>query len=140
MLGKLKAGALPLEKLIITKSLRSGYKNPRSIAHKVLADRIGQRDQGNEPRPGDRMQFIYIKGAKKGLQGDRIETPAFIKAHDLPIDYSHYITNQVMKPLQQVFGLVLDEMAGYKPMEGTEKKVEQHKLAEVKRLVFADFL
>ncbi len=140
MLGKLKAGALPLEKLIITKSLRSGYKNPKSIAHKVLADRIGERDQGNQPRPGDRMQFIFIKGAKKGLQGDRIETPAFIKAHNLPIDYAHYVTNQVMKPLQQVFGLVLDEMPGYKPIEGTDKKVEQHKMAEVKRLVFAEFL
>ena len=34
----------PLDKLIITKSLRSNYKNPAQIAHKVLADRMGKRD------------------------------------------------------------------------------------------------
>ena len=31
----------PLEKLIITKKLNSFYKNPKSIAHKVLAERMG---------------------------------------------------------------------------------------------------
>ena len=31
-------------KLVITKSLRGEYKNPKTIAHKVLADRIGKRD------------------------------------------------------------------------------------------------
>ena len=51
----------PIEKLIITKSLRSNYKNPRQIAHKVLADRMGERDPGNKPSSGDRIPFAYIK-------------------------------------------------------------------------------
>jgi DNA polymerase elongation subunit (family B) len=55
----------PIEKLIITKSLRSGYKNPQSIAHKVLADRITARDPGNKPGPGDRIQFVYISNKRK---------------------------------------------------------------------------
>ena len=42
-------GNCAIEKLIITKSLRSNYKNPRQIAHKVLADRIAKRDPGNKP-------------------------------------------------------------------------------------------
>ena len=29
-----------IKKLVITKSLRSGYKNPQQIAHKVLADKL----------------------------------------------------------------------------------------------------
>ena len=33
-----------MDKLIITKSLNGFYKNPDSIAHKVLADRMGKRD------------------------------------------------------------------------------------------------
>ena len=28
----------PIDKLIVTKSLRSHYRNPKQIAHKVLAD------------------------------------------------------------------------------------------------------
>ena len=101
----------PMEKLIITKSLRSGYKNPQSIAHKVLADRITARDPGNKPGSGDRIPFVYINTKnKKALQGEKIETPNFIKEQGLKIDYSFYITNQIMKPVQQVFALVLEKI------------------------------
>jgi hypothetical protein len=108
-------GNIPIEKLIITKSLRSFYKNPQGVAHKVLADRIGQREPGNKPTSGDRVPFVYIvtKAAAKGkkmLQGDKIETPTFIKENNLQIDYSFYITNQIMKPLLQLFGLVLEDI------------------------------
>ena len=48
-----------MDKLVITKSLRSGYKNPDQIAHKVLADRIGKRDPGNKPSVG-RPSSIYL--------------------------------------------------------------------------------
>ena len=101
----------PMDKLIITKSLRSGYKNPQTIAHKVLADRITARDPGNKPGPGDRIPFVYINTTnKKALQGDKIETPNYIKEQGLKIDYTFYITNQIMKPLQQVFALVLEKI------------------------------
>jgi DNA polymerase elongation subunit (family B) len=100
-----------MDKLIITKSLRSGYKNPQSIAHKVLADRITARDPGNKPGPGDRIPFVYISSKdKKALQGEKIETPTFIIENKLKIDYSFYITNQIMKPVQQVFALVLEKI------------------------------
>ena len=108
-------GNVPIEKLIITKSLRSFYKNPQGVAHNVLADRIGAREPGNKPSSGDRVPFVYIvtKAESKGqkiLQGDRIETPSFIKENNLKIDYSFYITNQIMKPLLQLFGLVLEDI------------------------------
>ena len=93
-----------MDKLIISKSIRSDYKNPKQIAHKVLADRITARDPGNKPASGDRIPYVYIHNPKRGaLQGDKIETPAIIVENKLKIDYGHYITNQVMKPVQQVF-------------------------------------
>ena len=108
-----------MDKLVITKSLRSGYKNPKQIAHKVLADRIGKRDPGNKPSVGDRVAYIYIVNPdKKALQGDRIETPEFIKENKVKINYSFYITNQLMKPLQQVFALVLEELPSFKKKMG----------------------
>ena len=36
---------IPMEKLIISKSLNGFYKNPEAIAHKVLADRIKERSR-----------------------------------------------------------------------------------------------
>lgn len=114
-LKELIVGNVEMDKLVITKSLRSFYKCPKSIAHKVLADRIGLREPGNKPTSGDRIAYVYFvtpktcKG-KKILQGDKIETPAFIRENRLPIDYSFYISNQIMKPLLQLFGLVLEEL------------------------------
>jgi DNA polymerase elongation subunit (family B) len=102
---------IPVTKFIISKSLRSGYKNPQQIAHKVLADRMTLRDPGNKPQSGDRIPYIYIHNSNKhALQGDKIETPDYIRDHKLSIDYSHYITNQIMKPVQQVFALVLEKI------------------------------
>jgi DNA polymerase delta subunit 1 len=133
---------------VLTKSLRSGYKNPKQIAHKVLADRIGRRDPGNKPKPGDRIQFAYIRGNKKQLQGEKIETPEFMKEKGLAPDYEHYITNQLMKPIEQVIELVLDEIPEYqcrreaiekeiatwKDHEKYEEKREKIRLREVSRL------
>ena len=110
-LQELVDGTVPIEKLIITKSLRSFYKNPQQIAHKVLADRIGAREPGNKPTSGDRVPFVYIVNPnKKALQGEKIETPTFIRDNNIQIDYSFYITNQIMKPLLQLFGLVLEDI------------------------------
>ncbi len=110
-LKSLIAGAVPTEKLEITKALRSYYKNPQQIAHRVLADRIGQRDPGNMPKAGDRMRFIHIVNPnKKALQGEKIETPEYIKEAGLKIDYDFYITNQLLKPICQFMGLALEEI------------------------------
>ena len=110
-LSELVRGTVPMDKLTITKALRGDYKNPQQIAHRVLADRIGQRDPGNKPKPGDRMKFVHIvNDTKKALQGDKIETPEYIIANQIPVDYVFYITNQLMKPLNQLFGLALEQI------------------------------
>jgi len=110
-LQKLVDERIPIDKLIITKSLRSGYKNPNQIAHKVLADRMGKRDPGNKPGPGDRIPFAYINNSNpKALQGEKIEHPQFILENKIKLNYAFYITNQIMKPVQQLFALVLEQM------------------------------
>lgn len=107
-------GEVSMDKLSITKALRGYYKNPTQIAHNVLAERIGQRDPGNKPKSGERIKFVHIVNNKKVLQGEKIETPAFILSKKLTIDYTFYITNQLMKPLQQLFGLALESIWEYK--------------------------
>ena len=106
-------GKVSMDKLAITKALRGDYKNPQQIGHRVLADRIGQREPGNKPKPGDRMKFVFVVNDNpRALMGEKIETPEYIVANNLQIDYTHYITNQLMKPLQQLFGLALEQIWG----------------------------
>lgn len=121
---------IDISKLIISKSLNGFYKNPEGIAHKVLADRMGKRDSGNKPSVGSRIPFVYIKtnGPVK-LQGDRIEHPDFIKKNNLKPDYSFYITNQIMKPVMQIFNLVLEQMTTFTKTK--KHKIYQQKLKQV---------
>ena len=114
------AGQCSMQKLVITKSLRSNYANPKQIAHKVLADRIAERDPGNAPRPGDRVAYVHVhvpmrsKAAEKALlTGDKIELPAVVLERNMQIDYGYYLTNQIMKPVQQLFALVLEKLPGF---------------------------
>ncbi len=110
-------GKFPLTKLTITKSLRAEYADPTRIAHKVLADRIAERDPGNKPSTTDRIPFVYIHAPHATLQGDRIELPTYIKEHNLQPDYAFYITNQIAKPVAQVFGLALEYMPNVTPVQ-----------------------
>jgi len=151
----------PIDKLIISKSLRSGYKKPQQIAHKVLADRMTERDPGNKPSSGDRIPFVFIHNPnKKALQGEKIEHPNYVIENNIKIDYSFYITNQILNPVQQVFCLVLEKIWKMQNKEGKvskfhkevellkkntpenkfHEKLEDLKEKEIKKLLFDEFL
>jgi DNA polymerase elongation subunit (family B) len=116
-----------MDKLAITKALRSDYKNPQSIAHRVLADRIGRRDPGNKPKPGDRIKYLFVTNPdKKALLGERVETPEFIISNHITIDYMYYITNQLMKPLQQLFGLAVEQILEQN-MKQNKGRIEEYR-------------
>lgn len=134
-------GKFPLEDLIISKSLRADYKDPTRIAHKALAERMGERDAGNKPQVNDRIPYVYViipdkekkgggKGKEKVLQGDRIEHPEYIRKSGLKPDYEFYITNQIMKPVSQIYALVLEKMPGYKKGKDYFKEVEKKLIVE----------
>lgn len=162
-LNMLVEGKCPLENLIITKSLKSEYKDPTKIAHKVLAERMGERDAGTKPQVNDRIPFVYIQKAEtnkqKVLQGERIEHPDYIRANKLQPDYEFYITNQIMKPVLQLYALALNQLDNYKKKsdyfpeiykkilkekEGDAKKAKEKlqdlKEEEVKKLLFDPYL
>lgn len=159
-LQKLVNGEYPLETLIISKTLKGNYKDPTKIAHKVLADRMGERDEGNKPMVNDRIPFVYIKAPDAKLQGDKIEHPQYIRDNNIPPDYNFYITNQLMKPITQLFALAVEKLPGYsfppayfeqmdielacnKLYEDVKKRadrVQALRMKEVEYLIFRQFL
>jgi DNA polymerase elongation subunit (family B) len=118
---------IPLEKYVITKQLRDDYKNPGQIAHRVLADRMEERDAGNKPQVGDRLAYIYIKekrDAKK--QGERIEQIDYVKEKKLTPDTEFYITNQVQNPVAQLFALAIEQLDGYRPKNNYKQWMSEY--------------
>ena len=192
-------GNVDISQLVISKTVRTDYSNPTLIAHKVLADRMGERDPGNKPQSNDRIPYCFIESsnlkckicdskvnpdkckcttcmgifcyyhlgnhtqsckeicrfcrteeklercntctgyyckpcfkkhklrtdkykiqhhdkckkqlASKLLQGDTIENPQYINEQKLKIDYNYYLTNQIEKPVFQIFELVMKNPA-----------------------------
>jgi DNA polymerase elongation subunit (family B) len=156
---KMVDGKFDLNMFVISKTLNSYYADPESIAHAVLAQRMGERDPGNKPQSNERIPYAFIKIKEEPnieyLQGDRIEHIDYIRAHRLQLDYEKYILNQIMKPVSQLFELIVekipnfpykkgyyDEMYNiwYNKYEGdimkTEKKIKQLKSQMVQKLIF----
>ena len=127
-LNNLLDGKYKIEDLTITKTLRGFYKNRSMIAHAVLADRISKRT-GEKVSSNTRIPYVYIcVPEKKGiniLQGNRIETPEYIIENKLKIDYGYYITNQLMKPIIQIYDLIMKEPN--KIFEDALRKSNNHK-------------
>jgi hypothetical protein len=150
-----------LNMFVISKTLREYYKDPESIAHKVLAMRMGERDPGNKPASNERIPYVYIKIDEKPgieyLQGDRIEHINYVRENSCQVDYQVYIMNQLMKPISQILELVVEHLPGYPyrndpdyftnlenmyfnkyggDLKKTAKKVSQVKQDLVQKLVF----
>ena len=140
----LLAGKFSIKRLTITKSLRAEYK--LVPAHKILADRISKRDPGNKPCSNDRIPFVYTMKptgkpwSKDTSQGDRIETPSYIKEKSLKPDYTFYITNQIARPVAQVFGLVVERLPGAKAHKIAAAKTPEAREKLAEELLFGDLL
>lgn len=124
-------GKFKMDDLVITKTLRTTYKDPSKIAHKVLADRMRDRDPGSAPQTNDRVPYVYIEHDVKNkelLQGDKIEHPFYIVKNNIKIDYTFYITNQLMKPICQLLALALYDIPKSNKKEFYDRKLKQFTL------------
>ena len=127
MLVQVMQNKMPLDKYIITKQLRDDYKNPDQIAHRVLANRMIERDPGNAPQVGDRLPYIYVANRRdEKKQGDKIEHVDYVKQHNLKPDVEFYITNQIQNPVAQLFALAIDQLDGYKSKVNYDKMLKEY--------------
>jgi hypothetical protein len=129
---------------------------------------MAERDPGNKPACNERIPYAYIQVDEKSLsvgsngkilQGDKIEHVAYIQDKGLKLDYVTYIENQLIKPISQIFELVVRQISGYPyhatyledlraqymekykgDVEKVDEKVSEKKQAIVYKLVFHDIL
>lgn len=84
-------GRIPIEKLTLTKALRTGYKN-LDLPHLAVARKMEKRDPGSGPKPGDRVPYVLIDtGNPKDKQSEKAEDPAYAVRMGLPLDTGYYM-------------------------------------------------
>ena len=94
---------IPFEKLVITKTYKTGYKT-ENIPHKILAEKMYDRDPGSAPRINERVAFMFVQHPnKKAKLYEKVEDPEYAKKHDLKPDMLYYLENQLKNPLIQFY-------------------------------------
>ena len=92
-------GDVEFDEYIMSKSLRSNYKNT-NLPHLIVAKKR-QRRGGTPFHSGERVPFVYTQTDSDMDLGisQRAEDAEWAKDNQIPIDTLYYIKNQVMTPL-----------------------------------------
>lgn len=97
-------GCVPLKNLVITKTLGKGYSSA-STPLLVYSNRL--KDLGIETKPGDKLDFVFVKTKEKfKLQGYKMCPPYLVVPHDLEVDYLYYIETHISNPIDQILHLL----------------------------------
>lgn len=128
----------PLEKFIISKALRSGYKNPDSLPHVAVAKKLKQR-RGYPPASGERIPYVFVrdKDNPDGLQAQRAEDPDYVKETDgVELDTLYYVNNQLISPITTLLEVLIDdvpkELLDHPDIAPLIKELETQRTAEIR--------
>ena len=105
ILKKLEKNEIPLEELVITKSISKNLNEYKGIQpHIELIKKMRKRKEKKIPGVGDRIGFVIIQGPE--LVSKRAEDPDYVRKHNLKIDSKYYIESQILPPLERVFEVI----------------------------------
>jgi DNA polymerase I len=104
-LDRLVKGEVPLQDLVMTKSIKSleSYTNTNA-PHVVMAKRLVQ--DGMTLELGSRLEYLFAKVPGARLQGQRMYTPQEVEVLELEVDTLYYIEKQLLKALDEILGLI----------------------------------
>jgi len=99
----------PIEKFVMSKTLKTGYKNEVQ-PHLIVANKIFERTGFPVPS-GARVPFVYVEDASKAdeKQSFRAEDPIYAKDHGLVVDRLFYAEHQLRNPIVSLFEPLVDD-------------------------------
>ncbi|KAJ4777986.1 DNA polymerase [Rhynchospora pubera] len=101
---------IDLSLLVITKGLtKTADDYAVKTAHGELAKRLQKRVASTAPNVGDRVPYVIVTAAKGAKAYERAEDPIYVLENNIPIDSQYYLENQISKPLERIFGPILED-------------------------------
>lgn len=103
------SGSLPVDRFVVSKALRSDYKNDKQ-PHLYVARKLAQR-RGFPVPSGSRVPYVFVKDLDNPdcLQAEKAEDPAYAAEHGLPLDVLYYIDHQIMSPVCALLAVLVDD-------------------------------
>jgi DNA polymerase delta subunit 1 len=98
----------PIAKFVVSKALRTGYKNDKQ-PHVFVARKIAAR-RGHAVHSGERVPYVFVAGGEPdALQADKAEDPEYADEHGLPLDLLYYVEHQLASPVGCLLELLVDD-------------------------------
>lgn len=110
IIADLLCNRIDISQLVITKELTKNDYAAKQ-AHVELAKKMRKRDAGTAPKLGDRVPYVLCCAAKNTPAYMKAEDPIYVLENSIPIDFNHYMENQLSKPLLRIFEPILGEKA-----------------------------
>jgi DNA polymerase elongation subunit (family B) len=105
IMTKLQNNEIPVEKLVITKSVSKPIKSYKGVQpHVELVKKMRKRSPADAPGVGDRVSYVIISGMQ--LVSERAEDPGYIKENNLKVDSKYYMESQLLPPLERLFEVI----------------------------------
>ncbi len=125
---KLLDGEISIDKLVITKTIT---KKPEAYAgvqpHVEVIKKMIERNVMDLPGVGDRIGYVIVKGTQ--LLSRRAEDPTYVTEKGIKIDSQYYINNQMLPPLERIFGAIgvdREELLGMGKQMGLAEAINNH--------------
>jgi hypothetical protein len=103
-----KGFQISLKKIINPKTTEAELE-PVTQAHVRLTRRMYIRDPGSAPVSGERVPFMFVEKKGDVLQHEKAEHPDYVRLHKLKPDPKYYLDNQLRKPIEQLFALLIPD-------------------------------
>jgi DNA polymerase I len=105
IMAKLQKNEIPVEKLVITKSVTKPVKSYKGIQpHIELVKKLRKRSPADAPGVGDRVGYVITQGLQ--IISNRTEDPDYVKEHSLKVDSKYYMESQLLPPLERLFEVI----------------------------------
>jgi DNA polymerase delta subunit 1 len=106
---KVLSGDYPVDKFVVSKSLRGDYKNAAQ-PHVHVAAKLASR-RGYPVPTGSRVPYVFVENldAPLSLQAERAEDPQFVVDNDLPLDVLYYLEHQIKSPVCALLDVLVDD-------------------------------
>lgn len=102
------SGDFPVDKFVVSKALRSDYKNDKQ-PHLYVAKKLARR-RGYPVPSGTRVPYVFVEDLSNPLclQAEKAEDPAHATEHSLPLDVLYYLEHQLASPICALLEVLVD--------------------------------
>lgn len=109
---ELLEGKIPVEQLIVSKSMRKDYSNDKQ-PHLAVALKMEERNPGSGPKCGERVPYLIMEPTNhkvKQLLHERAEDPNYVIEQGLQdkVDRLYYLEHGLVSPLEAFFDLFIE--------------------------------